>query len=120
MDGKKHGKHGDYQLAHLRVEICKTKEGLMTHHQPETKEDEEILSSWGSGGMAQVATALLNEGVKREIYLAIFSELSQGGNLSLENIENNVYDVVNGMVKQGIKNMTPLLVEAFSEEEIKK
>ncbi len=120
MNGKKHGKHGDYQLAHLRVEICKTADGLMTHHQPETKEDEEILSSWGSGGMAQVASALLNEGVKREIYLAIFSELSQENNLSSESIESKVYAIVNEMIKQGIKDMTPLLVEAFSEEGIKK
>ena len=116
MLNKEHGVHKEYALAHIRVEVCKTKEGIMTHHYPETKEDENILESWDTGGMEQVAGALLNEGVKRELYLAIFSTISQGGVLEQEVLKDKVYTVINKMVMKGIENMTPLLVKAFDQE----
>ena len=119
MLNKKHGKHKEYEMAYIRVEICKTKQGLLTHHQPETKTDEDILTSWKSGGMEQVAGALLNEGVKREIYLAIFSELSQGGLLDenkVQPIKDRVYQVIHKMVVEGIDKMTPMLIKAFDQE----
>jgi len=119
MLNKKQGKHKDYELAYVRVEICKTEEGLLTHHYPETKSDEELLTSWKSGGMEQVAGALLNEGVKREIYLAIFSELSQKGMIQkseLDTIKERVYTVLHKMVIEGINKMTPLLIDAFDQE----
>lgn len=118
MLDKKHGVHKEYALAHVRVEVCKTTEGIMTHHYPETKEDAEILETWESGGMEQVAGALLNEGVKRELYLAIFSTLSQGAVLEQEVLKNKVYTAINKMVMKGIENMTPLLVKAFDQESV--
>jgi hypothetical protein len=116
MLDKKHGVHDEYALAHIRVEVCKTKKGIMTHHYPETKEDETILENWDTGGMEQVASALLNEGVKRELYLAIFSTISQGSPLEQDSLKDKVYTAINTMVLKGIENMTPLLVKAFDQE----
>jgi len=119
MLDKKHGKHSDYEMAYVRVEICKTNKGLLTHHQPETKEDEQILSAWKSGGMEQVAGALVNEGVKREIYLAIFSELSQGNTLGEEKVQpikDKVYQVLHRMIIDSLDKMTPMLVNAIDQE----
>lgn len=115
MLNKEHGKHPEYDMAYIRVEICKTKEGLLTHHYPETEKDEGILMDWGSGGMEQVASALLNEGVKREIYLAILSDVSQKGEIDGQAIEKNVYNAIHKMILMSIKQMTPRLVESFDQ-----
>ena len=119
MKDKKHGKQEGYDLAHIRVQICQTAKGLLTHHHPETDEDYDILRSWNSGGMEQVANALLNEAVKREIYLAVFSDMSQEQELEIDPIKDRVYTVIHKLILKGIEDMTPMIVEVFQKEQVK-
>jgi len=118
MLDKKQGKHEDYEMVHIRVQVCRTKDGLLTHHQPESDLDEELLTTWKSGGMAQVAAALLNEGVKREIYLALFSDLSQEGKISdIEFLKDKVSRAILKMTSEAIDKMTPVVVQAFDQDQ---
>lgn len=51
---------------------------VRSSHSPSSREDQKTLQSWPSGGLVQLAHALLVEAIKRETYTMAISTLSSG------------------------------------------
>jgi len=63
----------------ILVEVQLNEEGeVKSSHRPLTPADQEEMSSWPSGGLVQVAHAMLIETLRRESYLMALSHLSLG------------------------------------------
>lgn len=63
----KKGKQDGAETVFVTVAIRRDKHGrILSTHFPQDEDDNAVLQSWPSGGMEQVAFALLSEAVRRE------------------------------------------------------
>lgn len=73
------------KVARISVTVEMGEDGTVrSSHCPASSEDHRELQSWPSGGLVQLAHALLSEAIKRETYTMAISTLSAG--VSLEDI----------------------------------
>jgi hypothetical protein len=71
------GRHDDHEVVVIEVRIRRDAHGrVVSNHFPQDETDLSILEGWPSGGMEQVAFALLTEAVRREALLDVILQAS--------------------------------------------
>lgn len=72
------GKTATREVAVVQVWVAQDNQGrVLSTHDLQAEEDLQILSGWRSGGLEQVAFALLTETVRREALLVLLMQASQ-------------------------------------------
>ena len=107
------GKSEDAETVILEVSVRRDKYGrVVSAHAPQDAEDQALLESWPSGGMEQVAFALLSEAVRREAlldvllnashnpnFLSAWQEMSEDGKkIYIQKLTHDVQDSMNVVI----------------------
>ena len=78
------GKNGEYETVVIEVRICRGPGGsLWSMHDVQSQEDAQIARKWPSGGVQQIAHALLLESIRREAFASsLVKEMNNPGFLA--------------------------------------
>jgi hypothetical protein len=91
-----------FDTVNLLVEVkLRLSDGaIWTSHRPATPGDAGRLEQWPSGGLVQTAHALLIEALRREAYTLAITTLSQGQEVTQEELRSTLTVMLNRFVEQ--------------------
>lgn len=99
------------ETAKLIVEMKLREDGaLWTSHRPASPGDLERITSWPSGGLAQMSHALLVEFLRREAYTLVVQRLAKG-----EQIEDITAEDVDALMRARAVELVAMFAKGAAE-----